>query len=164
MTIQPIGGESVALYITSADLLPHGFTPETLTADGALVLTRSAFSQAGLPLDGPIEIEAYPNECGVLVFAHVRPRSRLWLSFPDFEALLAALQACPLPAEGPALSWWEGRWWLSLPSSARSLHTALSEYGCTEFPCPQTEARLAEYGQPVADGAALAALPGYFRP
>lgn len=164
MTIQPIGAESVALYITSADLLRRGLTPESLTAEETLELTRDAFAQSGLPADGPIEVEVYPDQWGVLVFAHLHSPQRLWLSFPDFETLLAALHACPLPAEGPALSWWEGRWWLSLPAAARDLHAALSEYGDTESPCPQTEARLAEYGQSVAAGEALTALPGYFRP
>ena len=73
MTIQPIGSASVALYITPADLKEHGLTPAGLTLERALELTRTAFSQAGMDLEGSIEIEAYPESCGVLVFAHVRP-------------------------------------------------------------------------------------------
>jgi len=164
MTIQPIGDESVALYITPGDLKAHGLTPESLTAERALALTRDAFSQAGLQLSGPIEIEAYPDKCGVLVFARVKPPERLWLSFSDFEVLLAALRALPEVPEGAALSWWEDRWWLSLPLAARQAHAALSEYGRTEPSSPQLEARLAEYAHPVAHGAALSALPDYFHP
>lgn len=71
MTIQPIGNASVALYITPADLKEHGLTPAGLTLERALELTRDAFHEAGITLDGSIEIEAYPNACGVLVFARV---------------------------------------------------------------------------------------------
>ena len=81
MTIQPIGAASAALYITPADLKEHGLTPAQLTLERALELTQSAFSEAGIALDGAIEIEAYPDACGVLVFARVRPPERLWLSF-----------------------------------------------------------------------------------
>ena len=72
MTIQPIGNASVALYITPADLKEHGLTPAGLTLERALELTRDAFHEAGITLDGSIEIEAYPNACGVLVFARVQ--------------------------------------------------------------------------------------------
>ena len=75
MTIQPIGNASVALYITPADLKEHGLTPAGLTLERALELTRDAFHEAGITLDGSIEIEAYPNACGVLVFARVQGNS-----------------------------------------------------------------------------------------
>ena len=66
MTIQPIGNASVALYITPADLKEHGLTPAGLTLERALELTRDAFHEAGITLDGSIEIEAYPNACAGL--------------------------------------------------------------------------------------------------
>ena len=56
MTIQPIGSASVALYITPADLAERGLTPEDLTLEEALELTRTAFRQAGIRLEGSIEI------------------------------------------------------------------------------------------------------------
>lgn len=64
MTIQPIGSTSVALYITPADLKERGLTPSGLTLERALELTQDAFAQAGITLDGSIEIEAYPDACG----------------------------------------------------------------------------------------------------
>ena len=90
MTIQPISDASVALYITPADLKEHGLTPAALTLEGALSLARDAFREAGIELAGPVEIEAYPGTCGVLVFARVRPRSRVWFSFGGLESLAAA--------------------------------------------------------------------------
>ena len=94
MTIQPIGAASVALYLTPADLKEHGLTPEGLTRELALTLTRDAFLRAGLPAEGPLEIEAYPDACGVLVFARRSEPPRIWLAFPDLEGLLAAARAC----------------------------------------------------------------------
>ena len=88
MTIQPISDASVALYITPADLKEHGLTPAALTLEGALSLARDAFREAGIELAGPVEIEAYPGSCGVLVFARVRPPERSWFSFGGLESLI----------------------------------------------------------------------------
>lgn len=74
MTIQSIGSGSAVLYITAADLKERGLTPAQLTLEEALELARSAFAKSGMPLEGPIEIEAYPEACGVLVFARWRRR------------------------------------------------------------------------------------------
>ena len=93
MTIQPIGNASVALYITPADLKEHGLTPAGLTLERALELTRDAFHEAGITLDGSIEIEAYPNACGVLVFARVQAPEHLWFSFDSLDPLLSAARA-----------------------------------------------------------------------
>ena len=130
MTIQPIGAASVALYLTPADLKEHGLTPEGLTRELALTLTRDAFLRAGLPAEGPLEIEAYPDACGVLVFARRSEPPRIWLAFPDLEGLLAAARAlwavCP---EEAALFFWEGRYWLSLPAGEEQTACRLSEFG-----------------------------------
>ena len=90
MTIQPIGSASVALYITPADLKEHGLTPAGLTLERALAITQTAFHEAGITLEGSIEIEAYPDACGVLVFAHVRAPERAWFSFDELEPVVAA--------------------------------------------------------------------------
>lgn len=58
MTIQSIGTGSAVLYITAADLKERGLTPAQLTLEEALELTRGAFARSGMPLEGPIEIEA----------------------------------------------------------------------------------------------------------
>jgi len=90
MTIQPIGSASVALYITPADLKEHGLTPAGLTLERALAITQTAFHEAGITLEGSIEIEAYPDACGVLVFAHVRAPERAWFSFDELEPVVDA--------------------------------------------------------------------------
>ena len=150
MTIQPIGSASVALYITPADLKEHGLTPAGLTLERALAITQTAFHEAGITLEGSIEIEAYPDACGVLVFAHVRAPERAWFSFDELEPVVAAARDLPAPRPDAALLWWE-------EAIAR-----LSEFGRCETARPHLEARLAEHGRPVWDQDALTALLSYF--
>ena len=107
MTIQPIGAASVALYLTPDDLREHGLTPEDLTEELALRLTREAFSQAGISVEGTLEIEAYPELCGVLVFARFQPPRRLWFTFRSLEEVLAAARALGNPAPEGDLVWCE---------------------------------------------------------
>lgn len=162
MTIQPIGAASVALYITPADLREHGLAPAQLTLERALELTQAAFHEAGMSLDGAIEIEAYPDACGVLVFAHVQAAPRLWLSFADCEDLIAAAQALPAPCPEAALIWYDDRWWLSLPACQEQLAGFLSEFGRAEQDRPHLDARLSEHGTPVFSANALSSLLDYF--
>ena len=164
MTIQPIGTASVALYITPADLKEHGLTPAGLTLERALELTHSAFQEAGITLEGSIEIEAYPEACGVLVFARIKIPERLWFSFDGLEPLLSAAQTLPVPRPDAALLWWDGRYWLSVPGNAEQASNHLSEFGRCEERCPHLEARLTEHGSPILDTDALTALVRHFTP
>ena len=162
MTIQPIGSASVALYITPADLAERGLTPEDLTLEEALELTRTAFRQAGIRLEGSIEIEAYPESCGVLVFARVGRAEQHWLSFDNLKLAAAGARCLDQPLPDGALLWWAGRWWLSLPQEESGAAARLSEFGRTETHRPHLEAWLAEYGQMVLPSRALSALAGDF--
>ncbi|MFQ9916741.1 MAG: hypothetical protein ACLRWQ_10460 [Flavonifractor plautii] len=57
----------------TADLKEHGLTPAGLTLERALdALHRPPSTRRASLWSGPIEIEAYPDACGVLVFARVR--------------------------------------------------------------------------------------------
>lgn len=136
MTIQPIGSASVALYITPADLKEHGLTPAGLTLERALAITQTAFHEAGITLEGSIEIEAYPDACGVLVFAHVRAPERAWFSFDGLEPVVAAARDLPAPRPDAALLWWEDRWWLSLGAGEEQAIARLSEFGRCETARP----------------------------
>lgn len=162
MTIQPIGTSSVALYITPADLKEHDLTPAQLTLERALALTQTAFDEAGIALDGAIEIEAYPDACGVLVFARIRPPERLWVSFGGLEELLAAAHALPGPCPEASLLWYEGRYWLSLPGGETKLAGYLSEFGRSEQDHPHLDARLSEHGQSILDRDAFSVLLRHF--
>ena len=131
MIIEPIGSASVALYLTPADLARRGLSPApgSLTLEQALDLTREACGQAGIVLDGAVEIEAYPECCGVLVFARVRSGGPCWFVFDGLEPLLeAALDLHSVPVDG-SLWWWEGRYWLSLPPGAEiKSESAVNDY------------------------------------
>lgn len=162
MTIQSIGSASVALYITPADLKQYGLTPAELTLEQALKLTRAAFREAGITLEGGIEIEAYPENCGVLVFAHVRTAERNWFSFACLEDLAAAARCMPAPRPDAALFWWDARWWLSLPGDQRETAAFLSEFGRSEDDRPHLDACLAEHGRRVLEKNALAGILTYF--
>ena len=162
MTIQPIGATSVALYITPADLKKHGLTPAGLTLERALELTHSAFREDGIALDGSIEIEAYPEACGVLVFARVKEPERLWFSFGGLEPLLNGCRTLPGPRPDAALLWWEDRYWLSLPGDARQAANHFSEFGRCESRRPHLEASLAEHGAVILSAGALTTLLEHF--
>lgn len=164
MTIQPIGSASVALYITPADLKEHGLTPAGLTLERALALTQSAFSQAGIALDGSIEIEAYPDTCGVLVFARIKPPERFWFSFDSLESLLAGIACLPAACEDSALLWSENRWWISLPGQDSQAANLLSEFGRSEEHRPYLEANLEERGTLILPQSAIPTLRNYFLP
>lgn len=162
MTIQPIGNASVALYITPADLKEHGLTPAGLTLERALELTRDAFHEAGITLDGSIEIEAYPNACGVLVFARVQAPEHLWFSFDSLDPLLSAARALPVPRPDAQLLWWEGRYWLSLPPARIRLRHSCRNSAARRMAALTWRPALPEHGRPVLSGDALGALLTYF--
>lgn len=161
MTIQPIGPESVALYLTPADLREHGLTPEELTRDLALVLTRRAFQQSGLPAEGPMEIEAYPDPCGVLVFARLREPAPRWFSFEGLEPLLAAAGSLPVDGPDAALAFYDGCYWLSIPAGDVQAACRLSEFGAPAAD-PFLDAKIAERGAVLIPGAALSVLLHWF--
>lgn len=162
MTIQPISAASVALYLTPADLRERGVCSDALTAKDTLELTRHAFRQAGLPLEGALEIESYPDKCGLLVFVHINPPGQTVWAFDDLESLLGG--AAALGAEEPdgALYWWEDRCWLVLPGRETDISARLSEFGSQETGDPYIAARLEEYGTPLLPARAPSALRKYF--
>jgi len=149
MTIQPIGTASVALYLTPADLSQYGITPAALTLKQALFLTRQACQGAGIDLEGSVEIEAYPECCGVLVFARVRPTGTLWFTFPDIEPVLGAALALRDTDTEAALWWWEGQYWLSLPAEDSRGAAVCCEFGSPQPADPLLPARLEECGQAI---------------
>ncbi len=163
MTIQQINDSSAALYITPADLKSRGISSHSdLTLEGALSLATDAFRDAGITLTGSIEIEAFPDACGVLIFAHIRPPREAWLTFSDLETLLTALSALIHPCQGGSLYWWEGEYWFCTDDRQAALQ--LSEFGRQQAMPPQREAQLSEHGTPILRRNAPAVLARYFTP
>lgn len=162
MTIQPIGAGSVALYLTPDDLQEHGLTPESLTRELALALTRRAFLDSGMPADGPMEIEAYPDPCGVLVFARLGTSGALWFAFENIENLIAAARCFPDGPPDAALSLCDGKYWLSLPEGETHAACRMLEFGSAVSASPLFDARLAEYGVALLSGKAFHHLLQFF--
>ena len=142
MTIEPIGGEAAAVYITPAELKQWGLTPESVTAEAAARLAREALAQAGMETEGTIEIEAYHDPLGVLLFARVRTEGERWFSFDGLEELLQGIQSLPHPRPEGALALWEGRYWLRTEEQQGVCR--LSEFGQRETPPPFFGIRLEE--------------------
>lgn len=162
MTIQPISAASAALYFTSADLQEHGFHPDELTDEQILHLTRQALNQAELPLDEPLEIESYPDKCGLLIFVRATaPMETVWC-FEDFESLLAAAHTLGTGDPHGFLYQWDDRYWLVLTPSDPQVNAHLSEFSSPASQDPYIHARLTEYGTLILSRQALSTLQTYF--
>lgn len=162
MTIQPISAASAALYFTSADLQEHGVHPDELTDEEILQLTQQALKQGDLSLDAPLEIETYPNKCGLLIFVRTtKPLEMVW-SFRDFETLLTA--AHTLAAGDPlgSLYQWDDRYWLVLTRSDLQVNAHLSEFCSPASRDPYIHARLTEYGTLLLTGRVFSTLRAHF--
>lgn len=162
MTIQPISAASAALFLTPADLRERGVCAHELTAKHTLELAREAFRQAGLSLEGSLEIETYPDKCGLLVFVHISPARQTVWRFEDCESLLAAAAALGEDETDGALYWWEEHCWLVLPGREADISARLSEFGSQETEDPYILARLEEYGIPLLSANAPSALRRHF--
>lgn len=162
MTIQPIGATSVALYLTPDDLRPHGVTPEEMTQELALDLTRLAFAQAGIFVEGTVEIDAYPDPWGVLVFARFQRPQQVWFPFSSLEELLSAAQDLQDMDHDGDLVWCDGAYWLSLPPGAEQAVCRLSEFTSPAEASPLLSSHLDEHGLTLLIGEALAVLLRYF--
>lgn len=162
MTLQPIGPAGAVLFVTPADLRPYGLAPGELTATLALKLARAACLEAGLPAEGGIELAAYPDPCGVLLFARFTPAAAAWFLFETAEDLIAAAHALAQGPPGAALHYYEGRFWLSLPAGNTASACRLAEFAAPAPSGPVFEALLCEHGAPVLAEDALAVLRHFF--
>ncbi len=93
MTIQPINDTSMVLFLSPEDLRRRGMCAGELTRAQTGKLAREALGRADLDWAEPLELEVYPDACGVLVFVSVRhPRRTVWY-FTDSEPLLQGVAA-----------------------------------------------------------------------
>ena len=162
MTIQQINPASIAVYLTPEDLADHGYLAEDLTVQQALHMMRMACGKLGFVPAGIVEIEAFPDACGVLVFARLHAQPPAVFRFSDLETLLRAIPALPRPFPNAALTYWNDAYYLSFPAQNPSYHGILSEFG---HPVPATElllAKLREHGQCIARQHALETLGASF--
>ena len=156
MTIQPISEVSIVLYLTPDDLRKQGLCAAELTAEQTLELTRTAFACSGLESERILELEAYPEESGMLIFVYIAPTQQSVWRFPDSEALLGGVAALNENSDG-TLYWWEDSYLLVLSDPA----VCLSEFGTREKNEYISE-RLQEYATPLLECNAPALLRKYF--
>jgi len=162
MTIQTISAVSVALYLTPGDLQAHGLQAQDLTEELTLTLTRDAFQQAGIALTGPVEVETYPGQCGVLIFVYISPpRQTVW-EFENSEALLLAVSALQDRTPDSALYYWASSFWLVLPGQEPDVSARLSEFAGEQSDDPYLLPRLNEYGTLILPTNAIAILQQHF--
>ncbi len=158
MTIQPIGKTAAALYFSTDDLREQDLRGEDVTPEQVLNLTRQALDRAGLSPGEPLEVEFWPDRCGLLVFVRRElPLQTVW-AFADAEALLTAAAALHTAPPDHALYWWRDRFWLLGDKDCPSL----AEFGDRTEGDPLLPARLREYGKLLLRENALGALREYF--
>lgn len=129
MTIQQINPASIAVYLSPEDLADHGCLADNLTVQQAFHITRMACGKLGFSPSGILEIEAFPDACGVLVFAKLHERRHMLFRFSNLESLLSAITALPRPFPDASLSYWNHAYFLSFVASIPSYHSILSEFG-----------------------------------
>lgn len=158
MTIQPISTASVMVYLTPEDLAQYGLSAHELTDGHTLELTKNAFSQAGLPLQEPLEIESFPDKGGLLLFIRIHPpRQTVW-AFGEFEALLAVAPLLCANESNSSLYRWSGHLWLVWEGDC----PLLSEFADQESDDPYISARLSEYGTSLLTGRVFSVLHEHF--
>jgi negative regulator of genetic competence, sporulation and motility len=129
MTIQQINSASIAVYLSPEDLADHGYLADSLTIQQAFQITRLACGKLGFSPTGILEIEAFPNSCGVLVFAKLHEHHHALFRFSDLESLLSAISALPRPFPDASLTYLEKEYYLSFMASNPSYSSILSEFG-----------------------------------
>ena len=131
MTIQQINSVSIAVYLSPEDLADHGYLADSLTIQQAFHITRLACGKLGFSPAGILEIEAFPNSCGVLVFAKLHENCHMLFHFSDLETLLSAVTALPHPFPNASLTYLEDGYYLSFTVYNPSYASILSEFGQT---------------------------------
>ena len=132
MTIQAISSSALALYLTPCDLQARGLDPGNLDLPQAMALAREACQSAGLPLPEPLEIEAFPDKAGILVFAQLRPAPPLVFSFPGLPELLDGLALLPEAPKSAQVTYWQNQYYLTLRTGGQELPPAWHEFGTEE--------------------------------
>ena len=115
MMIHPTQGGGALLTVSGEELRAWGLVPEALDLEGALDLAQAGAARAGLALERPLELEAYPAPGGMLLFVRPLGPRRQWTAAP-LEALLAAARALGPRCAQAELVWQGGQWRLGAPA------------------------------------------------
>lgn len=153
MDLQIIGGTQLVLYISRTELRRRGMSAGALGLREVLLLVREACGETGLSPDRLKEIEAYPEDGGMLVFIHMERREKEWFCFQDLPRTLDGIAALKTPPEGMLV--WNGTCYC-LSAGREEQQLVLSEFGTALS--DQKAKALEETGTLVLDRGALTKL------
>lgn len=162
MTFQPIGTADAVLYFTPQDLKSRGIAAGDIAQEELMQLALNACRQAGRPVTGPLEVETYFSESGLLLFLHAAPPSRTVWRFDDFEHLLSACSALHSCEADGSLYAWKGQYWLLLSEADTRTEAVLSEFA-RQAQNRYIYGQLAEHGTLLLPEQTRSTLQKYFR-
>lgn len=162
MTILPLSESSIAIFLDPSELEYTGVGTQSFDADAASPLVHSALAEAGIALDGNLEIEAFSNAEGILMFARVIPQKPTFCVFECIDELIMAATAIHDAPSDSSLTYLEGKYWLTLFGSARMLEAQLSEFSEKQALNGDFIRHLSEHGQILIPHRALNKLNEYF--
>lgn len=94
MTVQTINKSSIAVFLNLDELSSQGLCIDEINANKTMLLAKQAFRDIGLQIEGELEVEAYINTHGVMVFASVRDKITdvyALCRFASFEDMLSCI-------------------------------------------------------------------------
>lgn len=167
MKVQTINESSIAVFLDVNELNSRGIQPENLNSSATISLAKQAFSDLGVTVDGMIDVDAYINGQGVMVFASLRgPGCDVFeiYRFNDLEDLIGGAHA--LAEQAPAtLLYFDSAYYLAFHNCRQKINLdALSEYGRTEERPELRYLYLSERGQVLCHGDALQVVCEHFHP
>jgi hypothetical protein len=142
MFIQAIGASALILALSSEDLYARGIQPQELDSDHARALLQDACQSADIPLPQLFEIEAYPDEAGLLLFARLSPAPPEIRAFTCLSDLLDALSLLPELPRPARITYGDAHYQLILPHLPDGADAILSEFCVSEADAPETPGTL----------------------
>ncbi len=131
MEIQMIKDGVLAAFVSHDELTERGLSDGRFNSESAHDIAREALFESGERNIGEIEVDAYINGCGLMLFAAVRKEGKSAVKFSSLEALLSYVACLPRDTES-RLVLLDGEYCLISPCLSQKAR----EYGevcrCTE--------------------------------
>ncbi len=99
MEIQMIKDGVIAAFVDHEELIKRGLSDGRFNSESAHDIAREAFFESGERGFSEIEVDAYINGCGLLLFAAVRKGGKCAVKFNSLEALLSYVACLPRDTE-----------------------------------------------------------------
>ena len=165
MKIQTIGESSIAVYMDLAELNSRGIEPDKLNSSSTISLARQAFTDLGVKADGAIDVDAYINGQGVMVFASLRSPacdvSTLY-RFENLEDMIGAAHSLDATLIS-TLIYYDQAYYLAFHACQKDAKLdVLSEFGQAEEKPELRYLYLSERGKVLSYGNAVATIQEAF--